>query len=72
MHGKNVALILDRTTGLVSPQFHVLFDNDFQIVRDEQYESLWQLKAGFVTQREIEAANKKKDHDAMPTRSHVK
>jgi hypothetical protein len=26
LHGKNVALVLDRTTGLVSPQFHVLFD----------------------------------------------
>ena len=60
-HNKNVALVLDRKTGLVSPQFHVLFDNDFQTVKDDQYESLWQLKAGFVTQREIEAANKKKD-----------
>jgi hypothetical protein len=48
-HGRNVALVLDRTTGLVSPQFHVKFDPSFQSVQKDEYDSIWQSKAGFVT-----------------------
>ena len=29
VHAKNIALVLDRTTGYVSPQFHVAFDEHF-------------------------------------------
>ena len=28
-HAANIALLLDPRTGLVSPQFHVVFDDDF-------------------------------------------
>jgi hypothetical protein len=51
-HARNVALNLDRETGLVSPQFHVTFDPSFDTVKDITVKSLWQLQAGFVTQRE--------------------
>eukprot|EP00980_Cylindrotheca_fusiformis_P024769 scaffold12430_cov83-Cylindrotheca_fusiformis.AAC.1 len=34
-HGRNVALILDRTTGLVSLQFHIRFDPTFQTVKED-------------------------------------
>ena len=56
-----MALVLDRDTGLVSPQFHVLFDNEFQTVKDDKYDSSWQIKAGFTSQRELEVENRKKD-----------
>ena len=47
-HGRNVALILDRTTGLVSPQFHVTFDKGFQTVKEDKFDTHWQAKAGFL------------------------
>ena len=47
-----MALVLDRVTGLVSPQFHVKFDPQFQIPTQGRLNSQWQLKAGFVAQRE--------------------
>jgi hypothetical protein len=50
-HGRNVALVLSRTTGLVSPQFHVTFDPSFHTVKQDSLDVLWQIKAGFVTQQ---------------------
>ena len=47
-HGRNVALVLDRNTGLVSPQFHVTFDPGFYTVKQDKFDTLWQIKAGFV------------------------
>ena len=46
LHGKNVALILDRMTGLVSPQFHVRYDPQFHTVKQDYFDSQWQIKAG--------------------------
>ena len=51
-HGRNVLLVLSRETGLVSPQFHVAFDQNFDTVKDIRTTAMWQVKAGFVTQRE--------------------
>ena len=48
-HAKNVALVLDRESGLVSPQFHVAYDSAFDSVREGDLNSNWQLKAGFVS-----------------------
>jgi len=47
-YNRNVALVLSLTTGLVSPQFHVEFDDTFQTVKQEQdrWKSLWQLRTG--------------------------
>ena len=53
VHDRNVALVLSRDTGLASPQFHVAFDPRFDTVKDITTESKWQLKAGFVIQREL-------------------
>ena len=48
VHGKNVALVLNRQTGLVSPQFHVKFDPSFHSVMQDQFDSKWQERAGFT------------------------
>ena len=37
-HSRNVALVLDRISGLVSPQFHVYHDNHFETVEQEKYD----------------------------------
>lgn len=57
-HGLNVALVLDRSTGLVSPQFHVTFDPSFRTVKDDKFNQLWQMKAGFLEARKEEMACK--------------
>ena len=51
-HGRNVALVLDRSTGLVSPQYHVAFDSSFDTVRKTTTHADWLLRTGFRTQRE--------------------
>jgi hypothetical protein len=52
-HARNVALVLNIETGLVSPQFHVKFDPSFHTVKQSpEMTSSWQIKAGFVAQRE--------------------
>ena len=48
-HNRNVALVLSRETGLVSPQFHVLCDNHFTTVKNDTTKAEWMVKAGFVT-----------------------
>jgi Reverse transcriptase (RNA-dependent DNA polymerase) len=49
-HSRNVALVLSKVTGLVSPQFHVKHDSRFQTVREEKQDTpaQWMVKAGFV------------------------
>jgi len=47
-HGRNVALVLDRVTGLVSPQFHVEFDRSFQTVKQDKFDTHWQTKSGLI------------------------
>jgi len=48
-HGRNVALVLNLKTALVSPQFHVKFDPTFQTVKQISVDSKWQMKSGFLT-----------------------
>ena len=47
-HNRNVALVLNRNTGHVSPQFHVKFDSSFQTVQQDQLECTWQQSTFFV------------------------
>jgi hypothetical protein len=47
-----MALVLSRERALVSPQFHVSFDPRFHTVKQDNFGLKWQLKAGFVAQRE--------------------
>jgi hypothetical protein len=54
LHGRNIALVLDPSTGLVSPQHNVRFDPMFDTVTQNSTTSLWQEKAGFLSKRENE------------------
>ena len=45
-HATDVPLVLNTQTGLVLPQFHLIYDDDFDTVkRDAKFNSLWQIKA---------------------------
>ena len=45
-HASSIPLILSTQTGLVSPQFHCVFDDDFDTVKKEQADtSIWKIKA---------------------------
>ena len=45
-HVSSVPLVLSTQTGLVSPQFHCVFDDNFDMVRKEQANiSIWKIKA---------------------------
>jgi Reverse transcriptase (RNA-dependent DNA polymerase)/GAG-pre-integrase domain len=48
-HAKSVSLVLSLTTGLVSPQFHIKFDDAFDTLRGgvDKVVSQWQHLAGF-------------------------
>ena len=52
IHNQNTALVLNRFTGHVSPQFHVTFDKGFYSTKQERLTSLWQAKTHFVTASE--------------------
>ncbi|CAJ1929171.1 unnamed protein product [Cylindrotheca closterium] len=45
-HGRNVALVLNQLTGLVLPQFHVTIDKGFNTVKQDKYDTHWQMRAG--------------------------
>ncbi len=55
MHTRNVQLVLSLTTGLVSPQFHIRFDDFFETckygVTDAGLSSTWQHLAGFKQEK---------------------
>jgi Reverse transcriptase (RNA-dependent DNA polymerase)/GAG-pre-integrase domain len=48
-HSRSVGLLLSLNTGLVSPQFHVKYDDDFETIRKDchQPKSKWQIMCGF-------------------------
>jgi hypothetical protein len=73
-HGRNVALVLDRNTGLVSPQFHVSFDPGFYTVKQDKFDTLWQTKAGFVLNSSTKKTQTKQipsDSDRSIKRKHI-
>ena len=51
MHARSVALVLSLETGLVPPQYHLMFDPSFRTVHPDQSnqvpKSQWQKKCGF-------------------------
>jgi hypothetical protein len=52
-HASNVALVLNLSTGLVSPQYHVVFDDDFSTVdfiRSKQEPSNWENLCRYHTE----------------------
>ena len=46
-HARNVSLVLDLHSGLVSPQFHVVHDSTFTTVTNDTTKYFWSTKAGF-------------------------
>lgn len=48
LHARSVALVLNIETGLVSPQFHVKFDDLFEIVPSSKLSIQWPKRTGFV------------------------
>ena len=48
MHARNVALVMDRHSARVSPQFHVKYDRRFDTVRQDPLECTWMRTAGFI------------------------
>ncbi len=55
-HARTVAFVLNVETALVSPQFHVKFDDSFNTVSYPRNQSInvsvWKIKAGFGTPRQ--------------------
>ena len=51
-HAQSVALVLNLSTGLVSPQYHVAFDEQFETIKDHtDYPNLWQSATHFLQTR---------------------
>ena len=68
-HASSVPLVLSTQTGLVSPQFHCVFDDDFDTVGKEQANtSIWKTKA------HLQEAKEKSDgkHHLVIARFHPK
>ena len=62
-HATNVPLILNTQTGLVSPQSHLICNDDFDTIkRDTKSCSLWQLKAKIHNYQQSYTS-----HDVLPT-----
>ena len=73
-HARNVALILNTQTGLVSPQFHVEYDKRFETVHQMKgIEHLWMFKAGLMEPKKSPRKRSKRDADGNPKerREHV-
>lgn len=68
-HAKNVDMTLNRHTGLVSPQFHAVCDKQFHAMKEDIFDSLWQVKAGFVTAQELVLAKQKSKSNNQMTSS---
>jgi len=48
IHNRNIALVMDKDTGRVSPQFHIKYDMYFQTVMQNKIPTLWQVTTGFA------------------------
>jgi hypothetical protein len=61
-HASSVSLVLNLTTGLVSPQFHVKHDDFFETVRpfsgNPTTPSTWQILAGFKAATKLKPSQK--------------
>ena len=70
-HARNVALVLNPITGLVSPQYHVRFDDLFETTRNPRNNAIdiatWQVKAGFKEQKDGNVINAKPVENAPIT-----
>jgi hypothetical protein len=64
-HASSVPLVLNTQTGLVSPQFHCIYDDAFDTSkRDTQFESQWQRKAKLQSYADLLIGSR---HTVSPT-----
>ena len=56
-HARNVYLVLNVTTDLVSPQSHVQFDDFFEITRDIGSLTNWKHQTGLMEVTPVDTAN---------------
>lgn len=71
LHAQSVALVLNLSTGLVSPQFHVAFDDFFETVSDhDDYPNRWKEVTHFGTG--VNKHSRKKKKKAASTGSAIK
>lgn len=49
IHNRNVALVLNRHTGHMSPQFHVQFDKSFDTMQQTKVDCTWQKQTFFTS-----------------------
>ena len=68
-HARNVSLVLNLQTGLVSPQFHVAHDSTFQTVRDVNTQYPWAVKAGLIKSTLSQLSHKRSQE---PKRKHTR
>ena len=62
-HATDVPLVLNTQTGQVSPQFHLIYDDDFDTIkRDTKFHSLWQIKVKIQNYQQSYTS-----HDVLPT-----
>ena len=72
IHNWNVALVLHRNMGHVSPQFHVKFDPSFHTVQQDKLECTWQQAMYFVQPPpEKQITNQTKPPKSMPDTEQV-
>ena len=67
IHSRNVVLVLDLETGLVSPQFHHKHNPSFHTTKEIRTPSDWQLKVGFLIQRESDVTKRKLPKENLKT-----
>ena len=74
LHSSNVALVLNRSTGAISPQYHVVFDDYFQTVRGATDAEVVDLNAidwpNFITSTNTERYYDDSDEDNPPPPLH--
>lgn len=66
LHARNISLVLNLFTGLVSPEFNVAHDTSFATVSDDSTKYQWALKAG------LESINPPASHNKNSTITSIK
>ena len=73
-HSRTVALLLNPTTGLVSPQLRVKYNSSFNKVTELPTESQWKTKSGFISKeidKKIETGTGNDTGDTPKVRSNI-
>lgn len=69
LYVKNIALVMDRKTGYISPQFHVVFDDRFMVAMDFSKGSAWQIQTGFFQQPSSKSSQNQRENTPQQLQS---